>query len=102
MAPALPAIGREFHIDQPAIEQMVLSIFLLGFALGPLVASPLSEIYGRVRVVQVWNFVYILFNGACGAAQSKEAILVLRLLAGLSGSATLGVSYKFLYQGAVD
>ncbi|KAI0910976.1 polyamine transporter 3 [Ustulina deusta] len=70
---------------------MVLSIFLLGFALGPLVASPLSEIYGRVRVVQVWNFVYILFNGACGAAQSKEAILVLRLLAGLSGSATLGI-----------
>lgn len=70
---------------------MVLSIFLLGFACGPLVASPLSEIYGRVRVVQTWNLMYIAFNAACGGAHTKESIIILRFVAGLCGSATLGV-----------
>ncbi|RJE19726.1 Major Facilitator Superfamily [Aspergillus sclerotialis] len=70
---------------------MVVSLFLLGFACGPLCASPLSEIYGRVRVVQSWNLLYLAFNAACGAAQSKEALLVLRFVAGLFGSATLRI-----------
>ncbi|KAJ5737627.1 polyamine transporter 3 [Penicillium malachiteum] len=52
VAPALPAIASDLNITQPAVEKMVLSIFLLGFACGPLVASPLSEVYGRERVVQ--------------------------------------------------
>ncbi|OTB07442.1 hypothetical protein M426DRAFT_71792 [Hypoxylon sp. CI-4A] len=55
------------------------------------VASPLYEIYGRVRVVQTWNFVYIIFNTACGGARSQSAILVLRFIAGLCGCATLGI-----------
>ncbi|KAJ5702583.1 MFS general substrate transporter [Penicillium malachiteum] len=48
VAPALPAIASDLNITQQAVEQMVLSIFLLGFACGSLVASPLSEIYGRI------------------------------------------------------
>lgn len=92
VAPALPAIASELDIQQPAIQQMVLSIFLLGFACGPLLASPLSEIYGRVRIVQIWNMMYIVFNAACGGAQNKETIIILRFISGLCGSATLGVS----------
>ncbi|KAJ6007549.1 MFS general substrate transporter [Penicillium herquei] len=90
-APALPAIASDLNITHPAVEQMVLSIFLLGFACGPLVASPLSEIYGRVRVVQTWNLTYIAFNAACGAARTKESLIALLFLAGLCGSATLGI-----------
>ncbi|KAJ5532799.1 polyamine transporter 3 [Penicillium frequentans] len=91
VAPALPAIASDLNIIQPAVEQMVLSIFLLGFACGPLVASPLSEIYGRVRVVQTWNLMYIAFNAACGGARTKGSIIILRFVAGLCGSATLGI-----------
>ena len=92
VAPTLPAIASELHITQPAVQQMVLSVYLLGFACGPLVASPLSEIYGRIRVVQSWNFLYISFNAACGASSSKEGVIILRFISGLFGSATLGVS----------
>lgn len=91
VAPALPQIAADLSISEPALGQMVLSIYLLGFTFGPLVASPLSEIYGRIRVVQVWNLVYILFNASCGMARSKEAIIILRFFAGLAGSSTLGV-----------
>lgn len=91
IAPCLPAIAQDLGIKEQAVEQMVLSIFLLGFACGPLFASPLSEIYGRVRVVQSWNFLYLIFNTACGASNSVAAILFLRLISGIFGSATLGV-----------
>ena len=91
VAPALPQISQDLDITQPAVTQMVLSIFLLGFACGPLCASPLSEVYGRIRVVQTWNFMYLVFNTCCGFAQTKEALIVLRFVSGLCGSATLGV-----------
>ena len=92
IAPALPAISSELHIEQPAVQEMVLSIFLLGFAFGPLVASPLSETFGRMRVIQSWNLLYTVFNAVCGASQSKEALIVLRFISGFFASATLGVS----------
>ena len=92
VAPILPAISSELHIEQPAVQEMVLSIFLLGFAFGPLIASPLSETYGRIRVIQSWNMLYTIFNAVCGASQSKEALIVLRFISGVFASATLGVS----------
>jgi MFS family permease len=92
VAPALDQIAQDLNITQAAERTMVVSIFVLAFAIGPLVASPLSEIYGRTRVVQSWNLTYLVFNTACGAARSKNTLLVLRFMAGLFGSATLGVS----------
>lgn len=92
VAPVLPAISSDLHIEQPAVQEMVLSIFLLGFAFGPLIASPLSETFGRMRVIQSWNLLYTVFNAVCGASQSKEALIVLRFISGVFASATLGVS----------
>ena len=92
IAPALPAISLELHIEQPAVQEMTISIFLLGFTFGPLVASPLSEVYGRMRVIQAWNLLYTIFSAVCGASQSKEALIVLRFTSGVFASATLGVS----------
>ncbi|KAF6822287.1 MFS multidrug transporter (polyamine transporter 3) [Colletotrichum musicola] len=91
VAPTLPAISAELDIENPATQEMVLSVFLLGFAVGPLVASPLSETFGRMRVIQSWNLLYTIFNGVCGSSRTKEAIIALRLVSGLFASATLGI-----------
>ena len=48
VAPAIAAISKEFGIENEVEEQMVLSAFVLAYAVGPLVLGPLSEIYGRV------------------------------------------------------
>ncbi|KUJ21667.1 synaptic vesicle transporter [Mollisia scopiformis] len=91
IAPGLPAVSSDLHIEQPAVQEMVLSIFLLGYTFGPLVASPLSETFGRMRVIQFWNLLYTIFNALCGASQSKEALIVLRFISGVFASATLGI-----------
>lgn len=91
VAPSLDIIARELSIQSGAERSMVLSIFLLGFGIGPLVISPLSEIFGRTRVLQLFNGVYIVMNTSCGFAHTKVQLIVLRVLSGFFGSASVGV-----------
>lgn len=91
IAPALPAIGHDLHITNNLELALTLSIFVLGFAVGPLFLSPLSEVYGRVIILQASNGLYIIFNTCCGFAQSSAQLVVFRLLAGLGASAPLSV-----------
>lgn len=91
VAPSLPAIASRFHIDNEVESQLVLSIFVLAYAIGPLIIGPLSEMYGRVKVLQLTNLIYLVFNIGCGFAQTKGQMLVFRLLSGLGGSAPLAI-----------
>lgn len=91
VAPALTSISKEFGITNVVEAQLVLSIFVLAYAIGPLYLGPLSEIYGRVPVLQLANLVYLVFNIACGASRNKGEMIAFRFLAGLGGSAPLAV-----------
>lgn len=95
-APAAQAYSSEFGITNSTIASMTVSIFLIGFALGPLFFAPLSEIFGRVNVMQVSIFVFLIFNVACAVAQTTEQMLVFRLLAGLAGSSPLALGAGIL------
>ena len=94
VAPALTAIAKEFHITSEVESQLTLSIFVLAYAIGPLFLGPLSEIYGRVPVLQLSNLFYLVFNIACGASRSKGQMIAFRFLSGLGGSAPLAVSLR--------
>ncbi len=91
VAPALPILKVQFHITNSVVSQIFMSIFVLAYALGPLVLGPLSEIYGRAPVLQLANLFYLVFNTACGAAKSTTQMAVFRFLSGLGGSAPLSV-----------
>lgn len=51
VAPALLAIASEFGITSAVESYLVVSIFVLAYGVGPFLVGPLSEIYGRVRVL---------------------------------------------------
>lgn len=91
IAPALLKIAEDFDIQNSIEQQMVLSIFVLAYAIGPMFLAPLSELYGRVLVLQISNVFFLAFNIACGFAQSKNQILAFRFLSGLGGSAPLAI-----------
>ncbi|KAI1342697.1 major facilitator superfamily domain-containing protein [Xylariaceae sp. FL0016] len=86
MAPALPLIAQELNIGTPE-SAMALSIYLLATAFGPLVIGPLSEIYGRKRVLHVSNVWFRVWNIACGFASTKEVLIASWFLAGFGASA---------------
>ena len=92
VAPALSTMAKDFHIHDEIESQIMLSVFVLAYAVGPLFLGPLSEIYGRVPVLQLANLFYLVFNVVGGVAKSKGQMIAFRFLAGLGGSAPLAVS----------
>ncbi|THZ04942.1 MFS general substrate transporter [Aureobasidium pullulans] len=91
-APGVPDVLQEFHETSVTLAAFVVSVYLLGFAVGPLLISPLSEIYGRRPVYMVCNVGFIVFTVACAVASSMSQLIVFRFLAGCFGVApvTLG------------
>ena len=68
--------------------QLVLptSIYIVGYVLGPLVFSPLSETFGR-KIVMISTFVvYTAFTLGCALAPTWAGLIVMRLLAGIGAS----------------
>jgi multidrug resistance protein len=91
LAPAIPAISEDLGITSAFQGALVLSIFVLAYAIGPLFLGPLSELYGRVIVLQLSNLLYLFFNLACGFAKTQAQITTFRFFAGLGGSAPLAI-----------
>ncbi|KAF4455990.1 multidrug resistant [Fusarium albosuccineum] len=87
LAPALPDLADEFDIDSDFQTYLIMSIFLLAYAVGPFILAPLSEMYGRVVVLQSANMIFLIFNTVCGFSKTQQQILVFRFLSGLGGSA---------------
>ncbi|KAG1850213.1 major facilitator superfamily domain-containing protein [Suillus subalutaceus] len=87
MAPGLPDVATKFNITNPTIAALTLSIFLLSFAIGPLFAAPLSEVYGRLWVLHLANLLLLAFNLGCALSPNTASFLIFRFLAGFVGSA---------------
>ena len=58
----------------------------LGYAFGPLVLAPLSEIHGRLPIYHICNILFLIFNIACAVSPNLGALIVFRLFAGIAGS----------------
>lgn len=86
MAPALPTIAREFGLNS-AEAVMVLSIYPLATALGPMIIGPLSEVYGRKPILHLSNVWFLVWNLACGFANSGGLLIACRFMAGFGASA---------------
>lgn len=90
-APALNSIASDLNITNELEKQLSLSIFVLAYAIGPLLLGPLSELYGRVIVLQLANLFYLFFNLGCGLCRTKVQLIVFRFLSGFGGSAPLAI-----------
>lgn len=91
VAPALPTMQQDLHASD-TVGTMILSIYMLAFSFGPLLTSPLSEMYGRLPILQGGNSFFLVFNTACGFAKTPAQMLSFRFLAGMGGCASQSVS----------
>ncbi|KAL9101809.1 MAG: hypothetical protein Q9163_002980 [Psora crenata] len=67
------------------------SLFVLGFAFGPIVWGPMSELYGRRSPLLLGIFGMSVFQIGVAVAQNIYTIFICRFFAGLFGSSTLAV-----------
>ncbi|EXJ62308.1 hypothetical protein A1O7_02742 [Cladophialophora yegresii CBS 114405] len=91
LAPAVPQVMSDFNSESEALASFVVSVYVLGYAFGPLVIAPMSELYGRLYVYHVNTFLFMVFNLACGWSTSLSMLIVFRFLAGVAGSCPLTV-----------
>ncbi|KAL6817222.1 major facilitator superfamily domain-containing protein [Trichoderma sp. SZMC 28015] len=91
IAPALSKLGEDLNMNSKLEIELALSIFILAYAVGPLFFGPASELYGRVRLLQLSNIWYLAWNLGCGFAQNPAELFVFRFLAGIGGSAPLAL-----------
>ncbi|KAK9236691.1 major facilitator superfamily domain-containing protein [Lipomyces kononenkoae] len=90
-APGVPQLMREFNNTNTTLASFVVSIYILGFAIGPLIVAPLSEMYGRSIVYKVSTFMFTAFTVGAGECNNLVSMFVLRFLAGLIGSTSIAL-----------
>ncbi|KAF2993273.1 hypothetical protein E8E13_001691 [Curvularia kusanoi] len=81
-------ILKEFRVVQ-IIGTLGISLFVLGFAIGPLLWAPLSELYGRQYLFFGTYMMLTIFNAGAAGSQNIQTLIVLRFLAGSFGSSPL-------------
>ncbi|KAF2167771.1 hypothetical protein M409DRAFT_65873 [Zasmidium cellare ATCC 36951] len=91
LAPAAPEVAKRLQIQSPLLLTIIVSIYVLGFATGPLLMAPLSELYGRLMIIHLSNWCFVGFTVACGFSQTQVQLLVLRFFAGGLGVACLSL-----------
>jgi YNFM family putative membrane transporter len=92
--PILPLLSREFGIS-PTMAGTSISVVVAAIALGSSLFGPLSDIYGRKRVLVASSALLALATLACAFAPSFDALLVFRALQGLSvpGVSAVAIAY---------
>jgi MFS family permease len=102
---AIPYICKEFGITSSTAQILPLSMYLVGYVLGPLLFRPLSETYGR-KIIMISTFIlFTIFTMACALAPNFAALSVFRLMVGINASSPLSVTggvYADIYADPVS
>ncbi|GME39359.1 Lactonohydrolase [Neofusicoccum parvum] len=91
VVPAFSHIARDLDIHGDGEVQMVMSVFLLGWGVGPILVAPLSEVYGRRRLLNTGHSLFLVANTLCGFTSNKSHFMLLRFLSGLFGSGPMSI-----------
>lgn len=83
--PGIGAMVRDFGVSE-ADGQLTLSTFMIGIAFGQLIFGPLSDYYGRLPMVTIGTWLFILTSIACAFAPSMEFLWLMRLLQGMAAA----------------
>ena len=85
---AIPQVEEAFGICTE-VATLTVSLFVLGFAIGPMSWAPLSELYGRQYIYFLTFALVTIFEAGSTASQNTQTLLVLRLLAGATGASAI-------------
>lgn len=87
----LGLIEDKYHVSLE-VAILTCSIMVCGFAVGPLLWSPLSEIIGRRPVYIISLGLYVIFNIPCALSPNIGGLLACRFLCGVFSSSGLSLA----------
>ncbi|KAL2206567.1 MFS general substrate transporter [Sarocladium strictum] len=101
---SVPQIQEKFGVDN-VLATLGLSLYVLGYGVGPLIFSPLSEIprIGRNPVYIITMFLFVVLSIPTALVNNFAGLMVLRFITGFfgspclaSGGASLGDMYSLM------
>ncbi|PWY66430.1 MFS general substrate transporter [Aspergillus heteromorphus CBS 117.55] len=81
-------IEEQFHISTE-VATLGVSLFVLGFAVGPLLWAPFSEMFGRQVIFCITYAALTAFTAGSAGSQNVWTLIILRFLAGSFGSSPM-------------
>lgn len=100
-APCLPTICAHFNILE-AQASLTMSLNLIGLALSGLIYGPLSDVFGRRKIMIIGWTIFVLASLVATQATTIHELLAYRFLQGFGGGAALVIGLAMisdLYQG---
>lgn len=85
---ALQQVEQDFNVDAE-VSILTVSLFVLGFAIGPMSWAPMSELFGRQIIYFITFGLSVLFGACSIASQNIQTLLVLRFLSGAIGASSI-------------
>lgn len=95
VAPLLPRLADLFRVSVETMG-LIVPAYLIPYGLATLVYGPLSDRFGRGRVILASLLAFILLTGLTAAAWSPSSLLLLRLLTGLGASGVVPIALALL------
>jgi MFS transporter, DHA1 family, multidrug resistance protein len=83
IAPSLPAIAVNLHV-LPSVAKIVISIYLLGYALGNFFTGFLADALGRQKLLRIGFLGFVLASLAPAVFPSIQVLLIARFLQGVT------------------
>lgn len=93
--PALPALADYFHISQSAV-QWTMTLFLLGYAVGPLPYGPIANRFGRKKAIYIGMSIAVVGTLLCLFTTSFLLFLLGRLLQALGTVAGFKIAFTMI------
>ena len=87
---AVQPVALEFGVSE-VVAILGLTLYICGFATGPLAFGPLSELYGRKVPLAAAKLIFTCFMFACATAKDFQTLMLCRFFAGVFASCPLAV-----------
>jgi multidrug resistance protein len=84
----LVGVQKTFHVSEE-VSLLTITMFVIGFGVGPLVFAPLSELFGRRIIYASTLGLAVIFVIPCAVAPNIGTLLVCRLIDGIAFSAPM-------------
>ncbi|KAM5442358.1 Synaptic vesicle transporter SVOP [Microsporum ferrugineum] len=84
----LKGVMDEFDVSEE-VALLTITLFVIGFGVGPMAFSPASELVGRKPVYVSTMFLAVIFIIPCAVAKNTGTLLVCRLIDGIAFSAPM-------------
>ena len=89
--PAIPSLANELGV-KTSLVAVTVSLYILGLAIGQLIGGPLSDKYGRMKVMVIGLLFFALASFLISTIESLEMLWVWRIMQSLgAGIAVVGV-----------